>query len=227
VSELDQQRREEALLEQRLNLNIRQLQVTEREGQRTDTRYALEQLPAVAAEKAQALRNELAGVEQRIAEVDGRRAYVVRAPIAGRVSSLQASVGQPADPRRLQLQIVPSDGALQAEMFVPAQAIGFVEVGQEVRFRYDAFPYQHYGSHRGRIIRISETVLDASDIAVPLALAGPAYRAVAALERPTVAAQGRQVALQPDMLLKADIILERRRLVRWILDPLLSAGFRG
>jgi membrane fusion protein len=33
--------------------------------------------------------------------------------------------------------------------------------------------------------------------------------------------------LRPDMLLKADIILERRTLVQWILQPLLSARLQG
>ncbi|MFC7538478.1 HlyD family efflux transporter periplasmic adaptor subunit [Siccirubricoccus deserti] len=87
--------------------------------------------------------------EQRTAEVNGRRAYIIRAPISGRVSSLQASVGQLADPRRLQLQIVPGESALQAELFIPARAIGFVELGQRVRILYDAFPTSITGPTAG------------------------------------------------------------------------------
>lgn len=227
VSEIEQRRREEALLEQRLNLSALHQQLTERQAQLTEAQYTLEQLPVATAEKIQLLRNELSAAEQRTAEVNGRRAYVIRAPIAGRVSSLQASVGQTADPRRLQLQIVPDGGALQAELFVPARAIGFVEVGQGVRLLYDAFPYQHYGTYRGKIIRLSQTILAGSDISVPLNLEGPAYRAIVALERPDIDAYGKRVPLQPDMLLKADIIMEKRTLVDWILNPLLSARIQG
>lgn len=227
VSEVDQRRREEALLEQRMHLVALQQQVTERRGQMLEAQYNLVQLPIVGAEKVQHLRNETASVEQRAAEVNGRRAYVVRAPIAGRVSSLQASVGQPADPRRSQLRIVPDGDALRAELFVPSRAIGFVEVGQTVRLLYDAFPYQHFGTYRGRVVEVSQTVLDATDIAVPFKLDGPAYRAVVALERPDVDAHGKRVPLQPDMLLKADIVLEKRTLVDWILNPLLSARVQG
>ena len=201
--------------------------MTERQGQLTEAQYTLEQLPVVTAEKIQNLRGELSAAEQRIAEVNGRRAYIIRAPIAGRVSSLQASVGQTAEPRRLQLQIVPDSSALQAELFVPARAIGFVEVGQPVRLLYDAFPYQHYGTYRGRIVRVSQTILAGSDISVPLTLEGPSYRAIVALERPDIDAYGKRVPLQPDMLLKADIILEKRTLVDWILNPLLSARIQG
>lgn len=227
VSEIEQRRREEALLEQRLNLSTLYQQVTERQNQLTEAQYTLEQLPIVTAEKLQGLRGELSAAEQRIAEINGRRAYVIRAPVSGVVSSLQASVGQAAEPRRLQLQIVPGGSALQAELFVPARAIGFVEVGQPVRLLYDAFPYQHYGVYRGRIVRVSQTMLSAPDISAPVTLDGPSYRAVVALDRPDIDAYGKRVPLQPDMLLKADIILEKRTLVDWILNPLLSARIQG
>jgi membrane fusion protein len=50
----------------------------------------------------------------------------------------------------------------------------------------------------------------------------PAYRITASLERSDINAYGKTIPLQADMLLKADIILEKRSLLRWFLDPLLS-----
>ena len=102
-----------------------------------------------------------------------------------------------------------------------------MEPGQEVRILYDAFPYQHFGTYRGRIAHVSQAMLAGSDVAGPVTLPGPAYRAIVALERPDVDAYGKRVALQSDMLLRADIILERRTLVDWILDPLRSARVSG
>jgi membrane fusion protein len=227
VSELEQRRREEALLEQKLSLISLNQQMTTRRNQVIEARFVLEQLPTVTAEKIQQLRNELSQAEQRMAEVNGRRAYVLRAPIAGRISSLQASIGQVADPRQLQLQIVPGDSALRAELFIPARAIGFVETGQRVRILYDAFPYQHYGTYDGRIVSVSRSILTASDVVAPVTLAGPSYRAIVVLERPDIDAYGKRIPLQPDMQLRADIILERRTLVQWILNPLLSARVQG
>jgi len=227
VSELEQRRREEGLLEQKLSLNSLFQQLTARQNQLTETRFTLEQLSTVVADKVQQLYTTFSATEQRIAEVNGRRAYTVRAPIAGYVSSLQASVGQLADPRRLQLQIVPSDSTLRAELFIPARAIGFVEVGQEVKILYDAFPYQHYGTYRGQIVSVSQTTVTGNDIVVPVTLTGPAYRAIVALDRPYIDSYGKRVPLQPDMLLKADVILEKRTLVNWILNPLLSSRVQG
>ena len=175
------------------------------------------------AQKVQALRNDLAATEQKIAEINGRRAYIVRAPTRGRVTTVQASQGQVADTRRLQLEIVPLEAVLQAQLFIPAKAVGFVRPGQEIRVLYDAFPYQNFGAYGGRLVNVSETLLTSADAAGPVALKEPAYKARAELYRPDIDAYGKKIPLQPDMLLKADIVLEKRSLARWLLNPLLSA----
>ena len=222
ISELEYKRRELAALEQKQKLNSLNQQFAARQNQLTETRYSLEQLPTVMAGKVQNLRSELATTEQRIAEITGRRAYVIRAPAAGRISTLQATVGQFADPRRLLMEIIPNESVLQAELFVPARAIGFVEPGQEVRILYEAFPYQQFGTYRGRVNNVSQTMLTKSDISGPIDLREPAYKVTAALDRSDIDAYGKRIPLQADMLLRADIILEKRSFMSWFLDPLLS-----
>jgi membrane fusion protein len=223
MSDVELKRRQESLLEQKQSLNALEQQVVARESQLAETRYSLEQVPTVVGEKIQLLRNELSTTEQRIAETHGRRAYVIRAPAAGRISALHARPGQAADPRFLQLAIMPPNAELQAELFVPTRAIGFVRAGQPVRILYEAFPYQSFGTYSGRTVKVSHTILTTSDIAVPIQLKEPVYRVTAELDRPDIDAYGQRVPLQPGMLLKADIILEKRSLMKWLLDPLLRA----
>ncbi|HQT75600.1 MAG: hypothetical protein B7Z80_14885 [Rhodospirillales bacterium 20-64-7] len=227
VSEVDQRHREEALLEQQQSLISLAQQLAAQQGTLSDTRYTLQQLPFVQADKIQSLRNELAATEQRIADINGHRAYVVRAPVSGRISLMQALVGQQADPRRLQLQILPKHSRLQAELFIPVRAIGFVEAGQDVRLLFDAFPYQRFGTYHGRITKVSQTVLLPSDVDGPVTLHEPAYTATVALDRATIDANGKAVPLQPDMSLRADIVLERRTLIDWIFSPLRHLRVNG
>jgi membrane fusion protein len=222
MADADFKRRQVAFLEQKQNLSSLSQQLAARQNQLTEAGYSLQQLPTVMAGKIQSLRSELATNEQRIAEISGRRAYVIRAPAAGRVSTLQATVGQFADSRRLQMEIVPNESVLQAELFVPTRAIGFVQPGQKVRILYEAFPYQQFGTYSGRVLKISQTILTKSDTFGPIELKEPAYRITAALERPDIDAYGKKIPLQADMLLRADIILEKRSLISWLLDPLLS-----
>jgi membrane fusion protein len=127
-----------------------------------------------------------------------------------------------ADPQRLQLEIIPEGSELRAELYVPARAIGFVEVGQTVRLLYDAFPYQHFGSYSGRVMEISQTILTSADSGGPIRLTEPAYKVIAAVDKSYIDAFDKKVPLQPDMSLRADIILERRTLISWLTNPIRS-----
>lgn len=40
-------------------------------------------------------------------------------------------------------------------------------------------------------------------------------------------AHGERIPLQPDMLLRADVILDSRTLMAWLMNPLLGAGARA
>jgi membrane fusion protein len=222
LTAIELRRRQMAALEQQQAQRVLNQQIAAKQSQLTDAKSSLSQLPTVIAQKVQTLRNELSATEQRMAEIKGRRAYVIRAPLAGRISTLQASVGQNAHPQRPQLEIIPEHAVLQAELFVPARAIGFIEAGQSVRLLFDAFPYQHFGTYRGEVARVSQTMLMTTDTGSPLKLNEPTYRVIAALERQDVDVAGKKVPLQPDMLLKADILLERRSLMEWLLSPLHS-----
>jgi membrane fusion protein len=225
MSAVEGKRREDAVLEHKQNLAALRRQLGDAQNKLAETQHALKELPTATARKIQPLRDQISEAEQRSAENKRRGSYVVRAPGAGRVSMLQLVKGQTVQPQRLQLEIVPDGSPLQAELLVPTRAAGFVRVGQEVRFLYDAFPYQNFGAYTGQITELSNTVLTKSDAAGPVQPEEPVYKAVAVLDRPDVDANGQRVALQAGMLLKAEVILDRRSLASWILDPLLHKRF--
>jgi membrane fusion protein len=215
-------RREEGLLDAKQTLSSLKQRYSARQTELTQTRSSLQQLPTESARRLQPLRSELAQIDQRIAEVGGRRSFAIRAPIAGRIANLQATVGQIADPKRLQLDILPLKSPLQAVLFVPTRAIGFVRPGQKVRLLYDAFPFQRFGTYSGRVASVSKTILSDAGLSAPVELKEPAYKVIAELDRPDVDANGQKVPLQAGMLLRADILLEKRELIRWLLDPILN-----
>jgi membrane fusion protein len=121
------------------------------------------------------------------------------------------------------LAILPDDSRMQAVLFVPSQAAGFIRTGQEVRLRYDAFPHQRFGVHSGVVESVSRTMLNPGDEVGPLRLQIPAYRVVASLDSESVMAHGESIPLQPDMTLQADVVRERMRIIEWIFDPVRAA----
>ena len=210
------------------------LQMQTAESQRSQLRNELRQLqlaiaqqPAEAAARIDALRMQQADLEQRLLEAEDRESYVITAPIAGVVSALQGKPGETVRAGALLMVVIPADAEFEAELFVPSRAIGFIEPGQRVAIRYQAFPYQRFGLYPGQVASVSETILSPQEVITTVPLAGePVYRVRVALERQQVSAYGRDYPLQPGMLLEADVELDRRPLWQWLLEPVLRVQGR-
>lgn len=190
----------------------------ELEGQRSA-------LPLLASATAGSLERDLAQVNRDAAEQDAEQRLVVRAPQSGTVSTVLAEPGQSVSPASALATVVPEGAVLQAQLYAPSSAIGFVQPGQPVRLRFEAFPYQKFGQQPARVVQVSRTPLAANELAA-LALPAlgngsePMFRITVALEGPPVAEP-----LSAGMRLQADVLLERRRLIEWLFEPLL--GLRG
>lgn len=128
--------------------------------------------------------------------------YARKARVEGRLVDLQAAAG--GSPR------------LEAELAVPETMLAALTVGGEVELRYPAFPHQHYGQYRGRIVRISRQPIAS-------ATAGPGattYLATVSLEQQRVRNdRGVERDLHPGLAVQADVIVERRRLYAWLFEP--------
>jgi membrane fusion protein len=222
ISVVEFKRRQDNLLAQRQNEAALKRQIAERDAEAAQQRDALRQLPDALAARISVLRGSIADLEGRLAEIAGRHAYQLRAPAAGHVSALQARVGLAADTAVPLMSIVPTGSVLQAELLVPSRAIGFVEPGQTVRLAYEAFPFQRFGLHSGHVTTVSRNLLRPMELVAPIAIDGPSYRVIVALDRQTLSAFGRDFPLGPDMTLKADIVFDRRSLLEWVFEPMFS-----
>jgi membrane fusion protein len=183
------------------------------------------ELPLRARARQGEFDRERAELAQQAAESEARRRLVVRAPSDGIVSAVLAQPGQAVSPAVALASLVPADAQLQAHLYAPSSAVGFVRPDQTVLLRYQAYAYQKFGHQRGRVLQVSRTPLPAAD---PAALFGqrpaqePLYRITVALDRQDVSAYGQAHALVPGMQLEADVLLDRRRLIEWIFEPLLG-----
>lgn len=181
-------------------------------------------LPLLAGAAMGGLERDLAQANRDAAEQDAEQRLVVRAPQSGTVSTLLAEPGQSVSPASALATLVPEGAKLQAQLFAPSSAIGFVQPGQPVRLRFEAFPYQKFGQQTARVLQVSRTPLAASELAALALPATPAGNEP--LFRITVALEGEPVApLTAGMRLQADVLLEQRRLIEWLFEPLL--GLKG
>jgi membrane fusion protein len=223
------QRRDIAALGQRLAVQTSERELAAKAAQLVHARIALEQLPTVASERQRGLRDALANVQQRLIELEARRAVVVRAPAAGRIAAIPALAGATMESGSLIATIVPDGAELRARLFVPTRAIGKVHAGQPVAIRYDAFPYQKYGVFKGRVEDVSGSVLLPAEVEKisPLRLAEASYVLDVSVERQSVSLGGdRQAPLRPDMMFTATIEIDRRPLLAWLGESVFGVSER-
>lgn len=195
----------------------------QRNGFAAEEARAETELGRIAADAGTAaVTAEAAGeaLAQQRARLGGERSYAIVAPIGGRVAAVQTAPGRAVDASVPLMEIVPEGSALTANVYAPSRAVGFVRPGQEVRLLYDAFPYQRFGSFGGRVTRVSRVAIDPRQLAAPFVVEEPVYRIEVAPDAQTVAAFGEAQALQPGMTLSANLILDRRSFLDWLLTPL-------
>lgn len=198
------------------------------ERQITDSQAAIEGAPLqMDAARARA-RSAEAALEERLSGQAARTTALVSAPATARVAALPVRPGQTLSPGETVAVLVPEGGTLIAELYLPTRAAGFIEPGQEVRLRVDAFPHQRFGTARAVVTSVSRTVLAPDEAAIPgLTLPEAVFRVEAALDRTEIDAYGEAMPLQPGLLVSADIVIDRRNLIEWLFDPLFAAGRRG
>lgn len=194
----------------------------------------------LAADLAQ-LDRALALLEQEAVENLNRKTSVIVAPEDGTVTAITYQPGQAILGGQVLGTLVPkakkTGGEIEAHLYAPSRAIGFVAKGQRVLVRLQAFPYQKYGMQEGIVADISATPFApgelpaniASTILGTAAQASPEglYRVKVRLLKHTILAQGRQQALRPGMTLEADVVQDHVKIWEWIVEPLLAVARRS
>ncbi len=195
------------------------------EGEHASQTAQLARLPLEHDERLADVTTRLVAIERSEVQIRARRNFDVRAPVTGRIVTVRRKVGDHAQPSDVALTLIPDHSTLVGRLLIPTRAIGFVEPGQQVRLRFDAFPYQHFGVHPAVLRDVARSVLFDGDGYGPLRVTQPVYPATVDLLRQTITADARDVPLQSGMLFSADIVLEKRSILEWVFEPLL--GMRG
>jgi membrane fusion protein len=218
-------RREEAELALRQEVAAARGRARSLEAQIRELTARRARLPFDQAQQRAQLEASLAALAQRRAQAEAARGYELRAPIAGRVSAVQAALGQSLDQYRPLMTLTPNGARLTAEVYVPSRAIGFIRPGQTVRLLYDAFPYQRFGAAQGTVEAVSATVLLPQEVNAALRteeIREPVYRVIVGVARQDMLAFGRAMPLSAGMALTADIVLEERSFAEWLFEPILA-----
>lgn len=172
----------------------------------------------------------ITSIEQEFTENEAKRRLEITAPESGIATAVTAEVGQNVEANMPLVSIVPTGSTLQAQLYAPSKAVGFIKSGDSVLLRYQAFPFQKFGHAMGQVKFVSKTALPSNELSglgISFLNGGsangePLYRITVDLVEQTINANGKQEMLRAGMLLDADILQETRHLYEWVLEPLFS-----
>lgn len=224
VSELQLKQQESTALAHVSEVQILQRQAISTRRMIIQLQQATRELPGQHQSSQAGFQGDLARLEQERLELKARQEMAINAPAAGIIATQLIKPGQAVQAGQTLLSVLPGDGSLEAELLVPSRAIGFIEPGDKVMLRYQAYPYQKFGHHQGRVARISRSTVNTELNGSNSRIGGgePFYRVNVTLARQTITAYGRPESLKPGMLVDADVLGERRTLIEWVLEPIYS-----
>ena len=227
ISEMALRQKNDEKLEQQGRLQAMQRSRMAMSRERGQAIAELDQLKIKGQRDQYSLDRLALELEQESVATQARRKFLITAPQAGLITAILADPGQVVNSQTL-LTIVPSDARLEAQLFVPSSAAGFIEANQTVLIRYSAYPHQKFGQYRGTVVEVSRTALAPQDLPAPLASSSRIaaedgiYRVRVSLASQNVRAYGKPLELNSGMRLEADILQDRRSLIEWVLEPLYS-----
>ncbi len=199
-----------------------------------------EQRAQATAEYRRTALSDLATAEQKIASLTQEVVKATKktdlqrlsAPVDGTVQQLAVhTIGGVVTPGQTLMVIVPRDSQLEIEATVENRDIGFVAEGNPVEIKIETFNFTKYGLLHGTVIQLAHDAVaperpsqqaDPRQPAPAPPPQEPVYTARISLDRDTMAIDGRDVALGPGMSVTAEIKTGRRRVIEYVLSPVLK-----
>ncbi|SMF43169.1 type I secretion membrane fusion protein, HlyD family [Azospirillum oryzae] len=165
-------------------------------------------------------RNEREALREQLTKARKRQSLVqLDAPTDAIVLEVspKAAPGSIAKEAEPLFTLVPVGAPLEVEANIDARDLAFVQVGDKVRVKLDAYPYMQHGSLDGEVSTISEDSFSSKDNANGVLF----YRARIKLLTTTLDNVPSNFRLIPGMPLTADIKVGERRIITYFLRPIL------
>jgi membrane fusion protein, hemolysin D len=177
---------------------------------------------------------KVAGLEQDVVKATERtKLQRLVAPVDGTVQQLAVhTVGGVVTPAEPLLEVVPRDSRLEIEAVVSNQDVGFIHAGQTAQIKVDTFNFTKYGLLHGTVLEVSPDAVPRDRNGAPTPAPGQGgsvdanaqdlvYTARVGLDRSAMEVDGKRVDLTPGMAVTVEIKTGSRRVISYLLSPLL------
>ena len=164
------------------------------------------------------------GIAEDLKKAQFRRQLIVlKAPVDSIVLEIASrTVGSVVREAETFFVLVPQDVPLQAEVNVEGKDIGQILIGQAVRLKFDAFPFQKYGTGSGIVRVVSQDAFTTETKGDGTRRATPAfYRILLDVTDTRLRQQPDRFQMIPGMSVTAELKVGHRSVISYFLYPLL------
>ncbi|MGR5297655.1 HlyD family type I secretion periplasmic adaptor subunit [Vibrio mediterranei] len=141
---------------------------------------------------------------------------IVYAPVDGVVDKVHFNFRSAVIPPGESIaDIAPLNNQLHGEAKIPRKEMGFVEVGQQVKLKFDTYNFSKYGFLSGTITSISRSSYEEEE--------SEYYLAKILIDQDYLERSGTKYSLSPYMEFTADIKTGDRRVIEYAMKPVMSA----
>ena len=146
---------------------------------------------------------------------------ILTSPVDGTVANLSvATIGGVVTPAQELMQIVPKDQKLIVEAGLHNKDVGFVRLDQIAEIKLEAFPFTKYGVIDGKVNKLSADAVAHEQL-------GLIYPLEASLVQQKIWVNDHWVQLQPGMQATVEIKTGQRRIIEFLLSPVLKGLDEG
>jgi len=170
-------------------------------------------------------RQDLAEASETLNKARQMKEYAdLRAPADAVVLEIaDRSVGSVMKEAETLVTLVPDGADLYAEANVPARDVSHLKVGNSVRVKLEAYPFQKFGTIDGRLDVLSaDSVPLKEDDKTTLV-----YHARVRLLTPAQELAKRGLRVRPGMVLSAEIKTGKRTIASYVMNPILRTADEG
>lgn len=185
---------------------------------------AKKNLETLKKEREKALLTDIVEKEKNIIAIEGeaikaKKRYELEklcSPVSGTVHGLASyTTGGVVTPAQPVVTIVPDGTPLVVEAMALNKDIGFLKEGQKAEVKLDTFPFQKYGTIKGRVVSISPDAFEDEKM-------GPVYKIKVVMEKLSINVDGKNIPVSPGMAVSVEVKTNKRRIIEFFLSPIVK-----
>lgn len=160
--------------------------------------------------------NQLQEELKKAADLNARQ--ILYAPVDGVVQEIKVStIGGVVMEAQDLMTLVPANEQLEVQAFLANKDIGYVQKDMPAEIKIHTFPFTKHGV-------INAMVKNITDDAIKNEENGLVFAVQLLMDKNTINVNGRDVRLVPGMAVTAEMIIEERRIIEFLLNP-IKKGF--